>query len=87
MVTEILNEKSDKIKVPHHIGTWYVINDLSLKMIKNNCMKEIKIFMLEHEQYGEDASHIFVNEKGIEYKQLEGYETFSEIYLDRYDLF
>jgi hypothetical protein len=42
------------IKINGHIGTWYVIGGKEYK-----CKK---VYLLEHETYGEDAAHIIVDE-------------------------
>jgi hypothetical protein len=51
-----INSASQGIKIEGHRGTWYVIDTT----INNT----IKCFLLEHEQYGEDAAHIIVREDG-----------------------
>jgi hypothetical protein len=48
--------KKDGIKANGHRGTWYVISE----RIYNG----EKVYLLEHETYGEDAPHIIVNGDG-----------------------
>lgn len=44
----------DGIKVKGHIGTWYVIDE--------DYHNGKKVFLLEHEQYGEDAAALIVDQ-------------------------
>jgi len=53
---EMLNSKSDKIKVKGHRGTWYVI--ITVRKYGNT------YYLLESEQYGEDAAHIAIRQDG-----------------------
>lgn len=47
--------QKDKIKITGHIGTWYVIDE--------TIWKGEKVFLLEHETYGDEAACLIVNEK------------------------
>ena len=51
-----MTEKSDGIKVAEHYGTWYVVNT---KNIDGQL-----VFLLEHEQYGDEAACVIVNSSG-----------------------
>ncbi|BAL01902.1 hypothetical protein OBV_p-00470 (plasmid) [Oscillibacter valericigenes Sjm18-20] len=51
-----LNENSDRIKVDGHTGTWYVID--------SETIDGKRLFLLESEQYGDEAAALIVNEKG-----------------------
>ena len=47
--------KTDGIRIKGHRGTWYVIDE-------HFYMGE-KVYLLEHETYGDEAAHLIVNEK------------------------
>jgi len=47
--------QKDNIKVNGHRGKWYVIAEIT--------WKGEKIFLLEHETYGDEAASLIVNEK------------------------
>jgi len=47
-----INRCSDNIKIKGHHGTWYVIDE-----------KE-GLFLLEHEQYGDETTCLIVNSEG-----------------------
>jgi hypothetical protein len=51
-----ISSNSDAISIEGHIGRWYVISEA--------VHKGQKIFMLEHEEYGDEAAHIAVDIKG-----------------------
>lgn len=51
-----ITNNTDKIKIDSHIGTWYVIDETSYK--------GDKVFLLEHEEYGDEAAFIAVDENG-----------------------
>lgn len=47
--------QKENIKIKGHIGTWYVIDEAE--------WKGEKVFLLEHEIYGDEAACLIVNEK------------------------
>lgn len=47
--------KKEGLKIDGHIGTWYVINE--------SYYKGKKVFLLEHETYGDEAACLIVDEK------------------------
>jgi hypothetical protein len=49
-----INEKSDNIKIETHVGTWYVIDSATYN--------SRQLFLLEHEEYGDEAACIIVDE-------------------------
>jgi len=51
-----LNEQSDKIRVDGHRGTWYVI--------ETEKIDGKDLFLLESEQYGDEAANLIVDERG-----------------------
>ncbi len=53
----MLTQDSEKISVRGHIGTWYVIDQLS--------DERGHFFLLEHERYGDEAASLIVNENGF----------------------
>ena len=52
-----INEKSTGIKIEGHHGTWYVID----KAQNENG----PVFLLEHEQYGDEAACLIVDSSGL----------------------
>lgn len=50
----------DGIKIEGHRGTWYVINEMD---VYNDATKkeDKRLYLLEHEVYGEDAPHLIVD--------------------------
>ena len=48
-----INGMYDKIEVPGHRGTWYIIDQA--------IHKGQKVFLLEHETYGDEAPGLIVN--------------------------
>ncbi len=50
-----ITAKSDNIRVEGHKGTWYVVDEMDYKEYG-------KVFLLEHEYYGDEAPHIIINE-------------------------
>lgn len=52
----MINEKSDNLRVEGHIGTWYVISSINYH--------GKTYYLLESEQYGEDAPHIAIRQDG-----------------------
>lgn len=51
---ELVNEKTDNLKVEGHRGTWYVVN--------TTYFKGQKVFLLESEIWGDEAPYVIVNE-------------------------
>lgn len=47
--------QKENIKIEGHIGTWYVIDE-------TKCKGE-RVFLLEHETFGDEAACLIVNEK------------------------
>lgn len=47
--------KKDNIKINGHTGTWYVIDE--------SFYHGEKVYLLEHETYGDEAACLIVNEK------------------------
>ena len=52
----MITVKSDNIKVEGHVGTWYVIDETE--------RSGKKLFLLEHETYGDEAACVIVDEDG-----------------------
>lgn len=52
----LIHNDSDHIRVAGHCGTWYVIDETEV----NNK----KFFLLEHEEYGDEAANVVVNQYG-----------------------
>ncbi len=52
----LITENSDNIKVPGHVGTWYVID-------KANYNGQ-DLFLLEHEEYGDETAGLIIDSKG-----------------------
>lgn len=50
---DVLNKKSDNIKIEGHVGTWYVIDTA----IHNGR----ELFLLEHEDYGDETASLIVD--------------------------
>lgn len=59
---------ADHIRIPGHIGTWYVIDDgwYLYTPDKEGMPKTYRVhcFLLEHEQYGDEAAGLIVDEHG-----------------------
>lgn len=54
MTKNVITETSSGIKVEGHRGSWYVL--------ERNHYNGNKVFLLEHERYGEDAPSIIVDQ-------------------------
>lgn len=52
----LIHGDSDQIAVEGHIGTWYAIDETEVS--------GEKFFLLEHEEYGDEAACVAVNEQG-----------------------
>ncbi len=46
--------QKDNIKIESHVGTWYVVDESEYK--------GKKVYLLEHERYGDEAPCIIVDE-------------------------
>jgi len=46
--------QTDNIKIPTHISTWYVIDETT--------WQNKKVYLLEHEKYGDSAACMVVDE-------------------------
>lgn len=75
----MINEKSDNITVKGHMGTWYVVAAESIKDM-NGTRK--MVFALEHEEFGDEANPLFVDSKGNELVELEGFLCLADIESD-----
>ena len=53
----MITSSSDHIRIEGHVGTWYVIEERDTE-------RHGKLFLLEHESYGDDAACLIVNENG-----------------------
>ena len=51
-----INADSDNIKIKGHIGTWYVIDQATYDIGE--------LFLLEHEDYGDEAACLIVDSQG-----------------------
>lgn len=64
----MINEKSDHIKVEGHIGTWYVIDSGVFELTQDEAGRPVTIratcFLLEHEEYGDEAANVIVDQDG-----------------------
>mgnify|MGYP000070609870 CR=1 FL=1 len=47
-------EKKENLKIQGHVGTWYVIDE--------GMYQGRKVFLLEHEEFGDTAPCLIVNE-------------------------
>lgn len=56
LFAEPLTMDSENIEVDNHLGTWYVIDGLEL------AESSTKLFLLEHEEYGDEAANVIVDE-------------------------
>jgi hypothetical protein len=48
---------SEHIHIDGHVGTWYVVSERDTE-------QHGKLFLLEHETYGDEAACLIVNEQG-----------------------
>lgn len=65
----IITRTSKHIKVEGHSGTWYVIDKGNFALTPDTndgrpLTIPVKLFLLEHEQYGDDADNIIIAEDG-----------------------
>lgn len=49
-----VTRKSEHLKLSAHVGTWYVVDE--------SIYKGRKVFLVEHEQYGDEAPCLIVDE-------------------------
>lgn len=56
MSEKILTRKSDNIEISTHRGSWYVIDE--------TICKGEPVFLLEHEEYGDEAASLIVDKHG-----------------------
>lgn len=71
------------LSVPGHEGTWYAIDHLDFK--------DRTLYLMEHEEYGDEAAHIIVDQNGdlIQDEVWNGFEDYFEAlsdYLGKHDL-
>lgn len=52
----MITRRSDHIRVAGHRGTWYVIDEMEAN--------GRRLFLLEHETYGDEAACVIVDEAG-----------------------
>ena len=64
----MITRTSDHIEVEGHLGTWYVIDEgvfiLTPDTERGPQTITAHLFLLEHEEYGDEAAGIIVDEKG-----------------------
>ena len=70
---QLITMQTDHISVRQHFGTWYPIDSAEID--------GKTYFLLEHEEYGDEAANIIVDEKGILYAQ-DVYDGFSPEIMD-----
>ena len=70
---QFITMQTDHISVRQHFGTWYPIDHMEID--------GKTYFLLEHEEYGDEAANIIVDEKGILYAQ-DVYDGFSPEIMD-----
>ena len=63
-----LKPNSDGIRIDGHVGTWYVISDGWYDYTPDEDGEpktyHVHCFLLEHEEYGDEAACLIVNEEG-----------------------
>ena len=64
----MITRESDHIEVEGHFGTWYVIDEghfmLTLDTAQGPQTITTHLFLLEHEEYGDEAACVIVDENG-----------------------
>lgn len=64
----MITKTSDHIKVEGHVGTWYVIDEgrfvLTPDTERGPQTITAHLFLLEHEQHGDEAASVIVDEDG-----------------------
>lgn len=65
----IASAETDHIRIAGHVGTWYIIDEgdfaLTPDSIDGNPITIwAHLFLLEHEEYGDEAAHLIVTEDG-----------------------
>lgn len=68
-IEQLITMQTDHISVRQHFGTWYPIDQAEID--------GKTYFLLEHEEYGDEAANIIIDDKGILYAQ-DVYDGFSE---------
>ena len=61
-LAEKIDRNSDRISVDGHTGTWYVIDEGIYRT--KQARRDVRCYLLEREQYGEDAAHVIVDNYG-----------------------
>ena len=82
MADVLLTRDSDGIEIDGHEGTWYVIDE---EVIDGE-----RVFLLEHEEYGDEAANLIVSETGElllddVYNGFDDYREMLEVEPDRND--
>ena len=72
----LIYNDSDHIRVAGHCGTWYVIDETEVN--------DEKFFLLEHEEYGDEAASVVVNQYG-ELIEEDVWNGFDECVLEAID--
>lgn len=64
----MITRKSDNIEVEGHFGTWYVIDEGMFELTPDTERGpetiRARLFLLEHEEYGDEAACVIVTEDG-----------------------
>lgn len=65
----MITRKSDHIEVEGHFGTWYVIDEGMFELTPDTPDGDpqairARLFLLEHEEYGDEAACVIVTEDG-----------------------
>lgn len=64
----MITRESEHIKVEGHVGTWYVIDEGSFILTPDTPdgpqTIHVHLFLLEHEEYGDEAASVIVDEAG-----------------------
>lgn len=59
-----ITRHSDRIKIEGHSGTWYVIEEASCRPDAEPAQPLKPCFLLEHEEYGDEAANLIVDGNG-----------------------
>lgn len=73
----IITEKTDKIKVKGHVGTWYVIDSMFTE-------ERGQLFLLESEIFGDEAPCVIVDKYGTLILE-EVYNGFDDYFENEWD--
>lgn len=64
----MITRTSDHITVEGHVGTWYVIDEGNFELTPDTSRGpetiRAHLFLLEHEEYGDEAACVIVDESG-----------------------